>query len=192
MPISKKNPGNPFKVASKMLKTATGKVKTAVQKTKATGATPGVVSKKDGVRTLTTTKVTGSKKAGIQSLKAKRKSGEMTRQEANAKIKNLRDVGVKPKTKGRGMIQFGGRNMDYINKLPSMDSTTFMNALPKGAVTRNTPGAIKNKGAGSQYTVNTKDIALSQMKGMQKKYPGARFRNFKYDPQTGSYIFERY
>jgi hypothetical protein len=69
-------------------------------KAKGPGGLAGVASNKGGVRTLTSAKVTGSKKAGIESLKAKRKSGEMTRKEANTKIKNLRDVGVKAKAPG--------------------------------------------------------------------------------------------
>jgi hypothetical protein len=110
-------------------------------KAKGPGGLAGVVSNKGGVRTTTAVKVTGSKKAGIESLKAKRKSGEMTRKEANTKIKNLRDVGVKAKSPGYGYYpvseEFGVNKKQPAGlfksqvkktKLPS-DSAGYFNTL---------------------------------------------------------------
>jgi hypothetical protein len=140
-------------------------------KAKGPGGLAGVASNKGGVRTLTSAKVTGSKKAGIESLKAKKKSGEMSRQEANAKIKNLRGVSVKPKplvlrtiTAGKG-----GRSIAQMEKMNAMDSTTYMNALPASA----------------------RSSMLNQMKGYQKKDSSVRFSNFKYDPKTATTLYTR-
>jgi len=54
------------------------------------GEAAGVVSRTRGVTNLSEARVKGSRQAGIEGLKKKRKSGEMSRQEANAKIKTLR------------------------------------------------------------------------------------------------------
>jgi hypothetical protein len=161
-------------------------------KTKGGSAAAGVASRSGGVRTLTSAKVTGSKKAGIQSLKAKKKSGEMSRQEANAKIKNLRGVAVKPKGKGGGYLSLGGMTRQKMSALPAMDSATFVNTI------RNAPASPKSGlpftgSAGQKYGANSKDMAMRQMKAAQKKYgPGTRFKDFKYDKQTGSYVFTAY
>jgi hypothetical protein len=174
-------------------------------KAKGPGGLAGVVSNKGGVRTTTAVKVTGSKKAGIESLKAKRKSGEMTRQEANAKIKNLRNISVTGKRKPveyeqrAAVSPIRGMKMSELNKLKSMDSSTFMNLAKssdpysKSIVNkgnRYTPvgfekGGKKGKGPGNLY--NDLKIAMSKT---AKKYPGAKFSDFKLDPITGSYTYK--
>ena len=95
----------------------------------------------------------------------------MSRQEANAKIKNLRGVSVKPKplvlrtiTAGKG-----GRSIAQMEKMNAMDSTTYMNALPASA----------------------RSSMLNQMKGYQKKDSSVRFSNFKYDPKTATTLYTR-
>jgi len=160
-------------------------------KAKGPGGLAGVVSNKGGVRTTTAVKVTGSKKAGIESLKAKRKSGEMTRKEANTKIKNLRGVAVKPKAKVTGYLPAGGMTYEKMMKLPAMDSATFMNtAKGKPATARGFKAVGPSKA--KEYGMDPKDIALAQMKGMKKTKGVTRFKDFRYDPKSGSYVFKAY
>jgi hypothetical protein len=162
-------------------------------KAKGPGGLAGVASNKGGVRTTTAVKVTGSKKSGIESLKAKRKSGEMTRKEANTKIKNLRGVAVKPKAKATAFLPAGGMTYEKMMKLPAMDSATFMNtAKGKPATARGFKAVGPSKSRAKEYGMDPKDFALSQMKGMQKKIGATRFKDFRYDPKSGSYVFKAY
>ena len=93
--ISTKNPAKSpgsavisgFKKMGQAIKDATASKK--VRKG-TSGEAAGVVSRTGGVTNLSNARVTGSRQAGIEGLKKKRKSGEMSRQEANAKIKALR------------------------------------------------------------------------------------------------------
>lgn len=129
-----------------------------VGKAKGPGALAGVASRAGGVSTLTSAKVTGSKKAGIQGLKAKKKSGEMSRAEANAKIKALKGKAqpTKKESYTAGVPLKGIARSQYAKPMPS-DSATFMNLVKKSD-----PG---------QY-----DKIMSQMKAEQAKNPGARFK----------------
>lgn len=157
------------------------------------GEAAGVVSRTGGVINLSESRIKGSRQAGIESLKTKRKSGEMSRQEANAKIKALKQGG-KNKTeyefKGGRISSIRGMKQGGVQKLPSMDSTTFMNlartsapysksvTTPKG----NTYGPIEGK---SLY----QDLKIAMSKEA-KKYPGAKFSDFKLDPKTGSFMYK--
>ena len=158
-------------------------------KAKGPGGLAGVASNKGGVRTLTSAKVTGSKKAGIESLKAKRKSGEMTRKEANAKIKNLRGVAVKPKGETT-YLPAGGMKPADLMKLPKMDSASFMNAA-KGKSTLTGGFKTGRKVKAKEYGMNPKELAMISMKGMQKRGV-KKFTDFRYDPKTGAYLIKGY
>lgn len=168
MAIMRTGPGKRTKTTSKKVtaKDVTSKIQsifsrggaTGTGKSKSGGAAAGVASRAGGVRTLTTTKVTGSKKAGIEGLKAKKKSGEMSKQEANAKIKALKGKAqpTKKESYTEGTPLKGIGRSQYAKPMPS-DSATFMNLVKKSD-----PG---------QY-----DKIMSQMKAEQAKNPGARFK----------------
>ena len=121
-----------------------------------------------GVKNLENVTVTGSKKAGIQGLKAKKKSGEMSRAEANAKIKNLRGISVTgkkqpvKKTYGAKKDIFvgageGKKSTYYTSskEIPS-DSAKFMQQMQS-----TNPAAYRS--------------AMNFMTKQQKANPGARF-----------------
>jgi hypothetical protein len=137
-------------------------------KAKGPGGLAGVVSNKGGVRTTTSAKVTGSKKSGIESLKAKRKSGEMTRQEANAKIQALRG-GKQPVKSEKPKYERGQSKM-------------FSYSTSKGGSTYYaTPGAIKKDSAEFMNQLKTAspaayEMAVKYMKSEQAKSPGSRFQ----------------
>jgi len=154
-------------------------------KAKGPGGLAGVVSNKGGVRTTTSAKVTGSKKSGIESLKAKRKSGEMTRQEANAKIQALRGGKQPVKKQGIGTATFPSAKYNTMTKaelakFPAMDSATFMSKVEGGRVFRGKKGT---------YEWNPKTEVTRDLKFDAMKNPGARFTDFRYDPKTGSYSY---
>ena len=146
-------PINPFKVAGKMMKTSLSKTKQVLNKKKtannSTNAAAGVVSRTGGVRTITNAKVTGSKQKGIEGLKAKKKSGEMSRAEANAKIKAL---------KGKAPV---GQNVTVTGKKQPV-KPTYGNEYGK------VKGVTGGRGKASTYFANPKDIPSDSAKFMQK------------------------
>ncbi|MFM1781649.1 MAG: hypothetical protein RLZZ181_424 [Pseudomonadota bacterium] len=202
MAIMRTGPGKKAKTTSSSRKVTSKDVVSKIRsvfggekgtgKSKGGSAASGVVSRVGGVREFAPVSVGPKKKDVIKGYKAKKKSGEMTRKEANAKIKNLRGVTVKPKGKGGGYLSLGGMTRQKISALPAMDSATFVNTI------RNAPASPKSGlpftgSAGQKYGANSKDMAMRQMKAAQKKYgPGTRFKDFKYDPKTGSYVFTAY
>jgi hypothetical protein len=194
MPITRKGPGKGTKTTTKKatVKDAVNMVKNlfntgakTVGKAKGPGALAGVVSNKGGVRTTTSAKVTGSKKAGIESLKAKRKSGEMSRKEANAKIQALRGGKQPVKKQGIGTAYFPSAKYNTMTKaelakFPAMDSATFMSKVEGGRVFTGKKGT---------YEWNPKADVKNTLRSESQKNPGARFTDFRYDPKTGSYSY---
>jgi hypothetical protein len=185
MATIRKNPVNPFKVATKMLKSATGRVKTAVKNTQKTSTRKTTSS--------SSAPVTGKSRVNTKLMDAATKNlPNVTVKAKKQPVKNIKGVTVKPKAKSTHGLFLGGKGSRDMAKLPKMDSTTFMNTVPKGRVDRNVPGGYKSKGGGSRYGVDTKQMALTYMRDLQKKYPGAKFSDFKFDEKTGSYLFKRY
>lgn len=91
-----KSPGSAVISGFKKMGEAVKKATSSKKLRKGTsGEAAGVVSRTGGVYNLSESRVKGSRQAGIESLKAKRKSGEMSRQEANAKINALKQGGKK-------------------------------------------------------------------------------------------------
>ena len=181
MATIRKNPGNPFKVATKMLKSATGRVKTAVKNTQKTSTRKTTSS--------SSAPVTGKSRVNTKLMDA------ATKNLPNVTVKAKRQPvkTVKPKAKETYVLSLGGKKSLDVSNMPKMDSTTFMNKLPKGKVIRSGSSADRRIGQGGRsYGVDTKEMALTNMKALQKKYPGSRFKNFTYDPKTGSYSFKRY
>lgn len=189
MAIMSKGPGKRTKAAPKKatVKSTVSMIKNMFStggknlgKAKGPGAAAGVASRAGGVNTLTSAKVTGSKQKGIEGLKAKKKSGEMSRAEANAKIKALKGkapVGknvtvtgkkqpVKP-TYGKEQSFAGGRGKastyyPSAKSIPS-DSAKFMQQM-----------SATNPAAAKQFS--------SFMKKQQAENPGARF---EFGPRGG-------
>lgn len=197
MAIMSNGPGKRTKTTSKKVtaKDVTSKLQsifsrggaTGTGKSKSGGAAAGVASRAGGVRTLTTTKVTGSKKAGIEGLKAKKKSGEMSKQEANAKIKalkgknqpvkDMRGVTVKPKKVISGTTAIErGETIAMTEKMPKLDSAAAMNFIRQSF-----PKQKANEIIGRMQ---------SQFSGYQKKQPGTRFSEFQITPK-GSFKYKR-
>jgi hypothetical protein len=149
MATIRKNPGNPFKVATKMLKSATGRVKTAVKNTQKTS----------------TRKTTSSSSAPVTG------KSRVNTKLMDAATKNLPNVTVKAKrqpakavkpTYERGQSKSfnrskGGSTYYAIPSGISRDSATFMNQLKTA-----NPAAYQD--------------ALKFMKSQQAKSPGARFQ----------------
>ena len=202
--ISKKKPAKSpgsavisgFKKMGEAVKNATSSKKL---RKGTSGEAAGVVSRTGGVINLSESRVKGSRQAGIESLKKKRKSGEMSRQEASAKIKALKQGGKKKteyEFKGGRIQTIRGMKQGSLQKLPSMDSTTFMNlartsdpysktvTTPNGNVYGTFSKTVKGPAK------NMYEDLKSAMARDAKKNPGAKFSDFKLDPKTGSYMYK--
>ena len=173
MATIRKNPGNPFKVATKMLKSATGRVKTAVKNTQKTS----------------TRKTTSSSSAPVTG------KSRVNTKLMDAATKNLPNVTVKAKRQpvssktqptkkgvGRSTVSYvqTGNTRDAgrasaLSKLPAMDSTAAMNLMKS---------EYRKKGFSSNPQ------ALYSMKKIQAKYPDARFSDFRFNKQTGDFSFK--
>ena len=152
-------PINPLRVAGKMLKSSISKTKEGLNKKKttynSTNAAAGVASRAGGVRTITDAKVTGSKQKGIEGLKAKKKSGEMSRAEANAKIKALK--GKVPT--GQNVTVTGKKQP--VKKTYGESKTIHFSEVPKNP--KASPSPYK-----STYYTNQKSIPTDSAKFMQQ------------------------
>lgn len=187
MAIMSKGPGKRTKAAPKKatVKSTVSMIKNMFStggknlgKAKGPGAAAGVASRAGGVNTLTSAKVTGSKQKGIEGLKAKKKSGEMSRAEANAKIKALKGKTQPVKKEvylGQTQAWLGskGTGADWRKTTPVTDSSTFISNLnkkdPTGKLTK---------------------LYTTSMKNWQKQDPTSRFKDFQLNPKTGEAYYK--
>ncbi|MFM1781650.1 MAG: hypothetical protein RLZZ181_425 [Pseudomonadota bacterium] len=169
MATTRKNPGNPFKVAGRMMKTAVSKVKTAAKNTqkaptKKTSTTSSTRRTTSTSGTAYTGKSQVNKKLLDQALTKNLPGVTVTRKKQPVKKENTKPLVVRTINAKKG-----GRSIAQMEKMNAMDSTTYMNALP----------------------ASDRSYMLNQMKGYQRKDPSVRFSNFKYDPKTETTLYTR-
>lgn len=103
---------------------------------------------------------------------------------------------VATKTAAAAAQKMGGTKMlGYIRgatgadmgKLPKMDSTTFVKTLSKAG---SQYMSRRPNEKGTQYGFDP-TLGIRVMKADAKKYPGSKFSDFKFDPKTGSFEYNR-
>jgi hypothetical protein len=174
MPITRKGPGNPGKVASKMTKTSTGKLKNVFTnisaKMKAEQAGRDQVKKyKESLKQ----KKLAEQKAQ-KDLQLKERGGQRGKMSVSKEVK-VKPKEEKAKLTGGKSIVFRSKGQvpsDVYSRMTPTDSSMFMNLAKLR-------GGDKLQG---EY--------LNQMKKELKKNPKARFRGFKMNTKTGEGMFQ--
>lgn len=127
-----------------------------------------------------------------------KKSPSLANQKVATKTAGAAAKKMEYEFKGGRISSIRGMKQGGLQKLPSMDSTTFMNlakssdpysksvTTPKG----NVYGPVTTKLKSGQK--NLYEDLKTAMSKEAKKYPGAKFSDFKLDPKTGSFMYKYY